>query len=212
MSILVDFQIQDAIRCQEIVVEPFDESLINPDSIDFLLGKTYCKTKPSGKLVLTLVTELGMDSRVVDINKPPKMRKGESIPANPTAVIDMTDKESFQNEYFEQENYVLQPGEFIVASMLESITLSGDIMAIMKGKGSVARLGLQNSSHGGVVDGGWSGILSMQLCNNNSHPIILRYGQKIGQLIFFRTTQPYKNYKTTGRYSGVLAGEGSQGV
>ncbi len=212
MTVLVDFEILNAIRCREIIVDPFDESLINPGSLDIRLGKTFGKAVPTGKLVLTSVTELGVTPRVVNKDKPPKMCKGETIPTNAESVIDMTDKESFKTEYFDAEEVVLRPGEFILASMMESITLSDNIQAIIKGKSSVGRLGVTVGQAGGVVDQGWSGVLGMSVVNDISNTVVLRYGQKIGQMIFTRTETPDRPYSVTGRYQGAISLEGSQGV
>lgn len=44
--ILADWQIQKAINDGEIIVTPFDSSLINPSSLDVRLGKMFSWTEP----------------------------------------------------------------------------------------------------------------------------------------------------------------------
>lgn len=213
---LVDYEILDAVRCQNILVNPFNPEYVNPGSLDISLGKTFGRVIPTGKLILTVVTEAGMGPRIVERSKPGKMRKGETLPTiNLTpdkAVIDMTDKESFTTETFEAEEYILAPGEFILASMYESITLDDTIHAILKGKSSVGRIGITVGQSSGVIDAGWSGVLSMSIVNDSLNSVVLRYKQKIGQLIFTKTASCLKPYSITGRYGGANSVAGSQGV
>src|SRR3989304_4607891 len=48
--------------------------------------------------------------------------------------------------------FVLHPGEFVLASTVESVTLPDDIVARLEGKSSLGRLGLLIHSTAGYVD------------------------------------------------------------
>lgn len=89
----------------------------------------------------------------------------------------------------EQENpFFLQPGEFVLASTLESITLPDDIVGRLEGKSSLGRIGLLIHSTAGYVDPGWQGHLTLELSNVAKLPVTLYYRMKIGQISFLRLT------------------------
>lgn len=47
MTIMVDFEIRAAIKSGQLIVEPFDEQLIQPNSIDVRLGREFAWTLPN---------------------------------------------------------------------------------------------------------------------------------------------------------------------
>lgn len=93
-------------------------------------------------------------------------------------------------EIEDEKPFFLQPGEFVLASTLESITLPDDIVGRLEGKSSLGRVGLLIHSTAGYVDPGWRGHLTMELSNVAKLPITLYYGMKIAQISFLRLTSP----------------------
>ncbi|HEX5533340.1 MAG TPA: dCTP deaminase [Actinomycetales bacterium] len=104
------------------------------------------------------------------------------------------------------EPFVLHPGEFVLASTLEVVTLPDDIAARLEGKSSLGRLGLLTHSTAGFIDPGFSGHVTLELSNVATLPILLWPGMKIGQLCFFRLSsaaeQPYGSKSAGSRYQG----------
>ena len=88
------------------------------------------------------------------------------------------------------EAFVLHPGEFVLASTYEVVTLPDDLAARLEGKSSLGRLGLLTHSTAGFVDPGFSGHVTLELSNVATLPIKLWPGMKIGQLCFFRLSSP----------------------
>jgi dCTP deaminase len=84
------------------------------------------------------------------------------------------------------EPFVLHPGEFVLASTFEMVTLPDDVAARLEGKSSLGRLGLLTHSTAGFIDPGFSGHVTLELSNVATLPIMLWPGMKIGQLCFFR--------------------------
>jgi len=78
------------------------------------------------------------------------------------------------------EAFILHPGEFVLGSTLERITLPDDLVARLEGKSSLGRLGLLIHSTAGYVDPGWKGTLTLELSNVANLPIALYYGMRIG--------------------------------
>ena len=60
------------------------------------------------------------------------------------------------------EHFILHPGEFVLASTYEIITLPDDIAGRLEGKSSLGRLGLLTHSTAGFIDPGFSGHITCQ--------------------------------------------------
>ena len=88
------------------------------------------------------------------------------------------------------EPFILHPGEFVLASTYEVITLPDDLAGRLEGKSSLGRLGLLTHSTAGWIDPGFSGHVTLELSNVATLPIKLWPGMKIGQLCLFRTSSP----------------------
>ena len=104
------------------------------------------------------------------------------------------------------EAFILHPGEFVLGSTYEVVSLPDDIAARLEGKSSLGRLGLLTHSTAGFVDPGFSGHVTLELANVANLPIKLWPGMKIGQLCFFRLSSPaehpYGSEKYGSRYQG----------
>ena len=88
------------------------------------------------------------------------------------------------------EPFVLHPGEFVLGSTLEVITLGDDLAARLEGKSSLGRLGLLTHSTAGFIDPGFSGHVTLELSNVANLPIKLYPGMKIGQICVLALTSP----------------------
>jgi dCTP deaminase len=104
------------------------------------------------------------------------------------------------------EPFILHPGEFVLGSTYEVVTLPDDIAARLEGKSSLGRLGLLTHSTAGFIDPGFSGHVTLELSNVATLPIKLWPGMKVGQLCFFRLSSPsehpYGSEKYGSRYQG----------
>ncbi len=98
------------------------------------------------------------------------------------------------------EAFVLHPGEFVLGSTYERVTLPDDVAARLEGKSSLGRLGLLTHSTAGFIDPGFSGHVTLELSNMATLPIKLWPGSKIGQLCFFKLTSPTEHPYGSGPY------------
>ncbi|WP_125615838.1 dCTP deaminase [Specibacter cremeus] len=109
-------------------------------------------------------------------------------------------------EVSDDEPFILHPGEFVLGSTYETVTLPDDIAARLEGKSSLGRLGLLTHSTAGFIDPGFSGHVTLELSNVATLPIFLWPGMKIGQLCFFRLSSPAEHAYGSGelgnRYQG----------
>ncbi|MDO8731443.1 MAG: dCTP deaminase [Actinomycetota bacterium] len=104
------------------------------------------------------------------------------------------------------EGFILHPGEFVLGSTYEIVSLPDDIAGRLEGKSSLGRLGLLTHSTAGFIDPGFSGHVTLELSNVANLPIVLYPGMKIGQLCLFRLSSPaehpYGSEKYGSRYQG----------
>lgn len=102
--------------------------------------------------------------------------------------------------------FVLHPGEFVLGSTFERVTLSDALAGRLEGKSSLGRLGLLTHSTAGFIDPGFTGHITLELSNVANLPITLWPGMKIGQLCLFRLTSPalhpYGSAEAGSRYQG----------
>lgn len=113
-----------------------------------------------------------------------------------TRVIEVSDGEAF----------VLHPGEFVLGSTWEQVSLGPSIAARLEGKSSLGRLGLLTHSTAGFIDPGFTGHVTLELSNMATLPVKLWPGMKIGQLCFFQLSSPaehpYGSKEYGSRYQG----------
>ena len=172
--LLSDRDILAEIHDKRIVVDPYDEAMVQPSSIDFRLDRYF---------------------RVFENHRYPHI--------DPAA--DQSDLTRMV-EPVGEEPFILHPGEFVLGSTLEVVTLPDDLAARVEGKSSLGRLGLLTHATAGFVDPGFSGHVTLELANVATLPIKLYPGMKIGQLCFFQLTSPaehpYGSAKYGSRYQG----------
>ncbi len=172
--LLSDRDILAEIHEKRIVVDPYDEAMVQPSSIDFRLDRYF---------------------RVFENHRYPHI--------DPAA--DQSDLTRMV-EPVGEEPFILHPGEFVLGSTLEVVTLPDDLAARVEGKSSLGRLGLLTHATAGFVDPGFSGHVTLELANVATLPIKLYPGMKIGQLCFFRLSSPaehpYGSAKYGSRYQG----------
>lgn len=105
------------------------------------------------------------------------------------------------------EPFILHPGEFVLGSTYETVTLPDDLAARLEGKSSLGRLGLMTHSTAGFIDPGFSGHVTLELANVATLPVKLWPGMKIGQLCFFRTSSPVDSPYGSGQYGNRYQGQ-----
>ncbi|MDX6213261.1 MAG: dCTP deaminase [Frankiales bacterium] len=104
------------------------------------------------------------------------------------------------------EPFILHPGEFVLGSTYETVSLPDDLAGRLEGKSSLGRLGLLTHSTAGFIDPGFTGHVTLELSNVATLPIKLWPGMKVGQLCILRMTSaaehPYGSAKAGSRYQG----------
>ena len=110
-------------------------------------------------------------------------------------------------EVSDDEAFLLHPGEFVLGSTLEVITLGDDLASRLEGKSSLGRLGLLTHSTAGFLDPGFSGHVTLELSNVANLPIKLYPGMKIGQICVLPLSSPAEEPYGSARYGSRYQGQ-----
>jgi len=165
--ILSDRSLREQLSSGRIVIDPLDDSLVQPSSIDVRISNLFRVFRNHTRGVIDVKQDLQNLTELIE------------IPADERGVGD--------------EAFMLHPGEFVLGSTLERIAVPDDLVGRVEGKSSLGRLGLLIHSTAGFIDAGFDGHITLELANVASLPITLYPGMKIGQVSFMQMTSPADN-------------------
>ncbi len=170
--LLSDGDLRKELAAGRLGLEPFDEAMVQPSSIDVRLDRFFRVFNN------TRYTHIDPRQQQDDLTTPV-----EAVDDNP---------------------FVLHPGEFVLGSTFETVSLPDDLAGRLEGKSSLGRLGLLTHSTAGFIDPGFTGHITLELSNVANLPITLWPGMKIGQLCLFRLSSaaehPYGSSAAGSRY------------
>ena len=134
------------------------------------------------------------------------------------SVVDLKEKESLNMKEFtipQQGYYLLLPGDFILATSMETFNLPNNIAAEYKLKSSLARSGLQHLMAGWCDPACNNSKLTLELTNvTQHHTLLIKPGMKIGQMVFF-ACEPVpsdQSYAVKGQYNSQETVTANKGV
>jgi len=105
------------------------------------------------------------------------------------------------------ETIPIMPGEFMLATTIESIIVPIDAAAFVQGRSSIGRAGL-TVQNAGFVDPGFPGHITLELKNDSPCTILLYPGYPVTQLVYMDAVDVSKPY--TGKYCGQEEATGSR--
>lgn len=160
--VLSDGDIKHALSAKTIRISPKPnlKTQLGSCSIDLRLGKKF---------------------RVFNYSKVPYID-----PNNPKTTQEMMSEVRVRDK----EPFILQPGDFILATTMESFTLPENILARLEGRSSLGRLGIVVHSTASVFDPGWEGVAVLELGNLGRMPVALYPGMRICALTFEELKNP----------------------
>lgn len=113
----------------------------------------------------------------------------------------------------EGEHFMMHPGDFVLASTVESIELPDDILGRLEGRSSMARLGIIVHSTAALFEPGWIGTATMELGNLGRIAVALYPGMRICSFTFEQLSSPAKTpyrLKQGNKYAGQTLPEASK--
>ncbi|MDO5726564.1 MAG: dCTP deaminase [Bowdeniella nasicola] len=173
--LLSDRDIHAELDAGRIRLDPLDQAMVQPASIDVRLDRFFRLFDNHKYAVIDPAAQQDGLTRLIDAG--------------------------------EHDPFVLHPGEFVLGSTFERVSLADDIAARLEGKSSLGRLGLLTHSTAGFIDPGFTGHVTLELSNTATMPILLYPGMKIGQLCFFRCTSPAERPYGKGAHGSRYQGQ-----
>lgn len=181
-------------------VQPFEAANVNPASYDLRLGDTLRRVHPIWETL-----------RYADMLD---MCNGDTLPQYAAKLLTDDEWQAYVTARFDLEalpkwgpaeqfdNAWLMPGEFVLCSSLEIVTVPDDCLALLFSKSSTGRVGLEHL-HAGLGDPAFDGNWTWELHNVAPWPTRLQAGKRLMQHVFIRlSAAPLRNYAETGRYQG----------
>ena len=105
------------------------------------------------------------------------------------------------------EAFIMQPGDFALASTMESLELPDDLLGRLEGRSSIARLGITVHSTAAVFEPGWVGTATMELSNLGRMAVALYPGMRICAFSFETVSSPVMTpyrAKLNNKYAGQV--------
>ncbi len=102
-----------------------------------------------------------------------------------------------------RESFVIHPGDFVLASTLENIKISPDLLGRLEGRSSLGRLGIVVHSTASVFEPGWDGKAVLELGNLGRIAVSLNPGMRICAMTFEELSSPAEvpyNKKKNAKY------------
>jgi len=94
-------------------------------------------------------------------------------------------------QHHEQDEFLLRPGHFVLAQTLERVHMPNDLVGLVEGRSSWARLGVTIHLTAPKIDPGFDATITLEMTNLGSVPVLLRGGvDQPAQLILFRISTP----------------------
>lgn len=98
------------------------------------------------------------------------------------------------------ELIVIQPGHVILAHTQEFIGGQNNVTTMLKAKSSLGRCGISVCKCAGWGDCGYINRWTLEIENHSLAPVILKVGQRVGQMVFLRTGGTSTPYYIKGQY------------
>lgn len=182
--VLSDRDIKKALKDERIIIKPFPdlEKQLGSCSIDLRLGNMF---------------------RVFEYSQFPYIDPAKKDYSNEITKVIRVKKDG---------DFIMQPGDFVLAVTLESVKIPRDLMGRLEGRSSLGRLGLVVHSTASIFDPGWDGKPVLELGNLGRMAIKLTCGMRICAMTFEELSSPATPYveKSFSKYKFQMGPEESR--
>nr|MBI5455442.1 dCTP deaminase [Candidatus Levybacteria bacterium] len=90
----------------------------------------------------------------------------------------------------DKEPFIIQPGDFVLATTVEYIEVPDDLTGRLEGRSSIGRLGVVIHSTAANIECGFRGHITLELANMGKMPVALYSGMRICSISFEQLTTP----------------------
>lgn len=172
-------------RGKRLVITPLldQEKQIGPGSIDLRLGSEFLEVPRQ-------------DNRSIDpFDHKSESRSGK---ADRKTYVPLGDE------------FIIHPGQFVLGATLEFLVMPANLTGQVLSRSSWGRLGLLVAT-AVAVQPGFRGVLTLELVNTGSVPIVLRPGLRVAQLqLWMSKGDTSAPYSVNGKYDAPLGPESNR--
>lgn len=102
-------------------------------------------------------------------------------------------------DHQEKETFILEPKEFVLTQTFEAVHIPNDLMGLVEGRSSWARLGISVHVTAPKVDPGFDAPITLELTNHSKMSVTLMAGvDRPCQLILVELSTPLKEAEVYG--------------
>lgn len=160
--ILSDADILSRLEAGDLEIDPIDDidTQVQPASVDLRLGEEFLEFQRT------------------------------NIPYIHPNSADEVDDYVTETHINEGEDFILHPGDFVLGTTKERVSIPADLLATVQGRSSLGRLAIVIHATAGIVDPGYEGQITLELSNLGTAPVALSPGMRVSQLIFTELKTP----------------------
>ncbi len=159
---------------KDLIITPVDiKTQLGPSSMDLRLGNRFRQFKMSDH---AFIDPANYNDRV----------HREWTTENGTKVTEC----EYSRLYEEEKPFIIHPGDFILASILEHVEIPNDLIGHLEGRSSLGRMGLMVHSTAGYIDPGFKGNITLELANVGKLPIKLYPKMRVCQIVIQKLLTP----------------------
>jgi len=168
--------------------------LSRADLLDYIAnGKLKFDPPISDDRVAQVSVDLSLGKKFTTFKDPPKYLTAVNIDHSLWASGDLW-------HHVEQDTFKLMPGSFVLAQTLEKICIPDDVVGLVEGRSSWARMGVTIHVTAPKIDPGFDAQITLEMFNFGKVPVELRAViDKPAQLMLLRLTTPLKEQELYGK-------------
>lgn len=199
--VLSDKEILDEIKNGNIVIDPFDNNQLGPNTYNTTLGEWYYKvTCDQQKLPTYLNPDNGESiAKYWDVS----LDENKNYGAHRAFEITNTDMAKDYYTTIGKSIILLKPGELILGHTNEFIGGLNNITTVMSARSTMGRCGLSVCKCAGTGDIGYIQRWTMEFENHSIIPHVLEIGSQKSQITFYQTGNVLNSYETKGQYQST---------
>jgi dCTP deaminase len=170
--ILSDQHLGKALEMGDLVIDPLNQSAIQPASVDLTLGDEFLYWQSLAPRAVIDMAESALEA--------PRMCR--VIVGNGMG-------------------FDIAPGQFVLSTTSETVGLGPGHAARVEGRSSIGRFGLMVHATAGFIDPGFKGKITLEMYNLSPHSIRIYPGQSICQIAVSTLSGPAQRIYGPGRGS-----------
>jgi dCTP deaminase len=159
--------------------------LSKPDILQYLRdGKLRFEPAITTDRVAQVSVDLVLGRKFTTFKEPPAFITSIRIDPSLWGSVDLW-------HHQELDSFLLKPGDFVLAQTQEKVFIPNDLVGLVEGRSSYARVGVTIHLTAPKIDPGFEGHITLEMANLGKAKVELRAGiDKPAQLILMKLTMP----------------------